>query len=60
MSISTIVDLLDDLMDSLSENYVRAFFVRRSHHESISVTFVVQDIFHKGKPTMQQSFTRKI
>jgi hypothetical protein len=39
--------VLDDLMLSTSEEYITSLFTRRSHHESISVVFVVQNLFEK-------------
>ena len=42
--------ILDDLMAEVRDNAdMAAFFTRRSHHENISIFFLSQNIFMKGK-----------
>lgn len=49
-TISNALLVIDDLMGELSSNSkMNALFTKMSHHRSISVIFIVQNIFHKGK-----------
>ena len=42
--------ILDDLMAEIRDNSdMAAYFTRRSHHENISIFFLSQNIFMKGK-----------
>lgn len=40
--------ILDDLMSEV-DNSITNLFTRQSHHRDISVVFITQNLFHKGK-----------
>jgi hypothetical protein len=40
--------ILDDLMDETDQR-VASLFTKKSHHKNISVMFIVQNLFHRGK-----------
>ena len=40
--------ILDDLMDATNET-VSTIFTKISHHRNISVIYITQNVFHKGK-----------
>lgn len=42
--------ILDDLMSEVSGNReVTALFTKKSHHNNVSVIFIIQNFFHQGK-----------
>ena len=40
--------IIDDLMDEMDQR-VTSLFTKKSHHRNISVMYIVQNLFHKGK-----------
>ena len=40
--------ILDDLMDETDQR-VASLFAKKSHHRNISVMYIVQNLFHRGK-----------
>jgi hypothetical protein len=40
--------IIDDLMDETDQR-VASVFTKKSHHRNISVMYIVQNLFHKGK-----------
>ena len=40
--------ILDDLMDETDQR-VASLFTKKSHHRNISVMYIVQNLFHRGK-----------
>ena len=40
--------ILDDLMDETDQR-VASLFTKKSHHKNISVMYIVQNLFHRGK-----------
>jgi hypothetical protein len=40
--------ILDDLMDETDQR-VASLFPKKSHHKNISVMYIVQNLFHRGK-----------
>jgi predicted GNAT family N-acyltransferase len=40
--------VLDDLMDETDQR-VASLFTKKSHHRNISVMYIVQNLFHRGK-----------
>jgi hypothetical protein len=40
--------ILDDLMDETDQS-VASLFTKKSHHKNISVMYIVQNLFHRGK-----------
>jgi uridine kinase len=40
--------ILDDLMDQTDQR-VASLFTKKSHHKNISVMYIVQNLFHRGK-----------
>jgi hypothetical protein len=40
--------ILDDLMDETNQR-VASLFTKKSHHRNISVMYIVQNLFHRGK-----------
>lgn len=48
--ISNSLVIIDDLMNEMGNNRALSnLFIRNSHHNNISVIFIVQNMFHKGK-----------
>lgn len=49
-TVSDALIILDDLMDTLgsSSNFCQ-LFTRGSHHRNLSIIFIVQNLFHRGK-----------
>lgn len=42
--------VLDDLMEQCTNNsLITDFFTKKSHHQDVSVIFITQNLFHKGK-----------
>lgn len=39
--------IFDDLMEEMSEKNLVDLFVKKSHHENMSIIYIVQDLFHK-------------
>ena len=59
-NISDCIVVLDDLMDeSGSDSRISELFTRGSHHRNISVIFISQNIFHKGKRMRDISLNAK-
>ncbi|GBM51001.1 hypothetical protein AVEN_162867-1 [Araneus ventricosus] len=49
-TISNALIIIDDLMSELSNNdKLTKLFTKGSHHRNLSIIFIVQNIFHKGK-----------
>ncbi|GBM23592.1 hypothetical protein AVEN_265993-1 [Araneus ventricosus] len=49
-TISNDLIVIDDLMSELSNNdKLTKLFTKGSHHRNLSIIFIVQNIFHKGK-----------
>ncbi|GBM90950.1 hypothetical protein AVEN_226667-1 [Araneus ventricosus] len=49
-TISNALIVIDDLMSELSNNdKLTKLFTKGSHHRNLSIIFIVQNIFHKGK-----------
>jgi hypothetical protein len=40
--------IVDDLMDETDQR-VASLFTKKSHHKNISVMYIVQNLFHRGK-----------
>ena len=40
--------ILDDLMDETDQR-VASLFTKKSHHKNISIMYIVQNLFHRGK-----------
>jgi hypothetical protein len=40
--------ILDDLMDETDQR-VASLFTKKGHHKNISVMYIVQNLFHRGK-----------
>ena len=40
--------ILDDLMDE-TDQMVASLFTKKCHHKNISVMYIVQNLFHRGK-----------
>ena len=40
--------ILDDLMDETDQR-VASLYTKKSHHRNISVMYIVQNLFHRGK-----------
>ena len=40
--------ILDDLMDETDQR-VASLFTKKSHHTNISIMYIVQNLFHRGK-----------
>ncbi|KAK3101211.1 hypothetical protein FSP39_001803 [Pinctada imbricata] len=43
--------IIDDLMSETDER-ITSLFTKKSHHRNISVIYIVQNVFHKGKENM--------
>ena len=51
--------ILDDLMCESSSDVILYLFTNGSHHKNISVIFVTQNVFHKGKAQRDISLNAK-
>ena len=51
--------ILDDLMRESSSDFILDLFTKGSHHKNISVIFVTQNVFHKGKAQRDISLNTK-
>ena len=51
--------ILDDLMRESSSNVILDLFTKGSHHKNISVIFITQNVFHKGKAQRDISLNTK-
>ena len=51
--------ILDDLMRESSSDVILDLFTKGSHHKNISVIFITQNVFHKGKVLRDISLNRK-
>ena len=51
--------ILDDLMYESSSDVILHLFTKGSHHKNISVIFVTQNVFHKGKAQRDISLNTK-
>ena len=51
--------ILDDLMRESSSDVILDLFTKGSHHKNISVIFIKQNVFHKGKAQRDISLNTK-
>ena len=51
--------ILDDLMRESSSDVILDLFTKGSHHKNISVIFITQNVFHKGKAQRDISLNTK-